>query len=511
MALKIQAGAAAVVELALDSIRYRRKSVAHDDSKSGMKADFVIENGMVVDGTGCPAYLANVAVRGNRIIAVGDTTHVQSGSRLDAEGSMVSPGFIDAHTHDDRVLLSSPDMTSKISQGVTTVVTGNCGISLAPIAGKNPVPPMNLLGDRNWYRFESVADYAAMLDAEPAAVNSVMLVGHTTLRVATMNRVDRAATRDEALSMERMVDSAMQDGCIGLSSGLEYPPAKAAPPDEVLQLAKRASSANGIYATHMRDEADQVCDSIRETVDVAEHASIRTIISHHKTCGKKNWGRTAETLPLISAAQKRVDINIDVYPYTASSTSLLKQYLPKADRVVVTWSEPYPEFSGADLSDIVECWGVSRSEAVDRLSPAGAIYFQMDENDLRRVLKFNGSMIGSDGLSSDRFPHPRLWGTFPRVLGRYARELDLFPIEVAVAKMTGITARTFGLQCRGLIQPDMFADIVIFDFESVADRADFKNPIQSAAGIECVMVNGEIVYTREGWTGKRPGRLLKGG
>ncbi len=474
-----------------------------------MRADTVIENGLVIDGSGSPPFSADVAIAGDRIVCVGDSAQIECASRVDVSGRIVAPGFIDAHTHDDRVLLSSPDMTSKISQGVTTVVTGNCGISLAPLSGKSPVAPMNLLGDRQWYRFNSVSDYAAELDAAPAAVNSVMLVGHTTLRVATMDRVDRPATRRELAVMEQMAGTAMEEGCIGLSTGLEYPPAISAPAHEVLQLAIRVSSEGGIYTTHMRNESDEVCDSISETVHVADKAGIRTVISHHKTCGKSNWGRTRETLALIEQAQKDVDITIDVYPYTASSTSLLKQYVPKADRIVVTWSDPHPEFTGADLSMVAEKWGVGVSEAIDRLSPAGAIYFQMDENDLQRVLKFPGAMIGSDGLPSDRFPHPRLWGTFPRVLGRYSREIGLFPIEEAVAKMTGITASTFGLSDRGLIGPDMLADIVVFDRDSVIDKADFDSPVQKAAGIDRVFVNGELVYTQDGWTGARPGRLLR--
>ena len=462
-----------------------------------------------MDGTGSSPFVADVAVDKGQIVTVSDLSGVESDARQDATGKYIAPGFIDVHTHDDRVLLSSPDMTNKISQGVTTVVTGNCGISLAPFSKSKPIPPMNLIGADEWYRFDSVSDYISELDAEPAAVNSAMLVGHTTLRVQTMDRVDRPATKSERLQMERIADKAMADGCIGLSTGLEYPPAISAPPEEVLQLAKCVAVHGGIYTTHMRDEADGVRDSIDETIEVADKAKIRTIISHHKVCGKNNWGRTSETLQVIEAAQKKVDITFDVYPYIASSTTLLQRFVDRAERILVTWSDPYPEFAGVDLSVIVDQWGIDVVEAIDRLSPAGAIYFQMNENDLHRVLKFPGGMIGSDGLPSNRSPHPRLWGTFPRVLGHYCRDLGLFPIEEAVSKMTGISAKTFGLNDRGVIREGMQADIVVFDPDVIIDKAKYGNPMQASAGIEQVYVNGELSYTQHGWTGARSGRFIR--
>ncbi|MDE0308774.1 MAG: D-aminoacylase [Acidiferrobacterales bacterium] len=473
-----------------------------------MAVDLKISGGRVIDGTGGESRIADVVVDKGRITGVGEFPDTAAIRLLDAQGKCVAPGFIDAHTHDDRVLLSSPDMSCKISQGVTTVVTGNCGVSLAPLANVDPPPPLNLLGDRQWYRFGTTAAYVSELRNEPAAVNSMMLVGHSTLRVSTMDRLDRPATAKEIVQMERLVDAAMQEGASGFSTGLEYPPSIQASEKEVIALAKRASMAGGIYTTHMRNESDDVHLSIGETVRVAREADISTVISHHKTCGKNNFGRTCETLPQIEAAKKSVQLNFDVYPYVASSTSLLPQYLSKADRVLITWSDPHPECSGMELEKICENWNVSTAEAVDLLSPAGAIYFQMDEEDLQRVLKFPGAMIGSDGLPSDRFPHPRLWGTFPRVLGHYSRDLGLFSLEEAVARMTGNTSDTFGIADRGFISKGMCADIVVFDPETVIDRASFEDPLQPAAGIEWVFVNGELVYEDCQWTGSRPGMLL---
>lgn len=473
-----------------------------------MQADFVITDGYVVDGSGDVPVKMDVAVFDGRITAVGDLSSIPATTKISAKEKFVAPGFIDAHTHDDRVLLSNPDMTFKISQGVTTVVTGNCGVSLAPLTNTDPPPPLNLLGDRDWYRFSSVAEYANELKNSPAAVNSLMLVGHSTLRVATMDRLDRPATKRECLKMERLVDRAMEDGCSGFSTGLEYPPAISASEEEVITLASRAAAAGGLYTSHMRNENDLVHESINETIRVAEKAKIRSVISHHKTCGKKNFGRSNETLAQIKNAQQTVDLNFDVYPYVASSTSLLPQYVSRTDQILITWSDPHPECSGKEFFQICDDWGVSVEQGIEMLSPAGAIYFQMDEDDLQQIMKYPGAMIGSDGLPSDRFPHPRLWGTFPRVIGHYARDLGLFSIEEAVARMTGNSANTFGIKDRGFIRPGMCADIVIFDPHTIIDNADFNDPVQRASGIESVYVNGELTYHNENWTGERSGQLL---
>ncbi len=474
-----------------------------------MNVELLISGGKVIDGSGAAAFDANVAVDSGRIVAIGELENCQPNVTVNVEGKYVAPGFIDAHTHDDRLLLSDPNMFPKITQGVTTVVTGNCGISLAPLTNVEPPAPLNLLGGSDWYRFDSTQAYVSELEQNPAAVNSVILVGHSTLRIGTMDRVDRPATAREVRKMERLVDSAMDAGCVGFSTGLEYPPAIASSEEEVIRLAQCVAKYDGIYTTHMRNESDHIDHSIDETVRVARDAGVRTVISHHKTCGKKNWGRTRETLAQIELAQQSVQLNFDVYPYIASSTSLLPQYLPHADRILVTWSDAYPELTGVDLSEICDDWGVSAEQAIDMLAPAGAIYFQMNEADLQRVLTHPSAMIGSDGLPSDRFPHPRLWGTFPRVIGHYARNLGLFSIEEAVAKMTGNTATTFGLVDRGFIREGMCADIVIFDPKTIIDKASFEAPVQAADGIESVYVNGSLIYYDNEWTGSRPGQVIK--
>ena len=440
--------------------------------------DLLIHSGDVIDGTGAARAHLDVAVTGDRIVAVGDhlDLHIDATSKIDASGLIVAPGFIDAHTHDDRAVLSGPDMTPKVSQGVTSVVTGNCGASLAPFAGREPPPPMNLLGDASWYRFPTMGGYMAAVEASPPALNLAPLVGHTALRAAAMDDVYRAATTGEITHMEALLDEALEAGCIGMSTGLAYPPAVEAPTDEVVALASRLGAHGGVYTTHMRNEGTGVLDSVRETLEIGERAGVPVVISHHKCSGRESWGLSRETLAAIARARSRQSVDLDVYPYVASSTVLLADWIAGAERVLVTWSAPHPERKGHDFESIRSEWGCSLEEAVERLSPAGAIYFKMDEEDLRRILRFKDAMIGSDGLPHDTFPHPRLWGTFPRVLGHYSRELGLFSLEEAVHRMTGVPARVFGLSGRGAIRDGAFADIVLFDPDRIAGEADFSAP-----------------------------------
>jgi N-acyl-D-amino-acid deacylase len=471
--------------------------------------DVLIEGAWLIDGSGSERQRTDVAITGERIAGVGDGRHWQPKARIDARGRIVAPGFIDVHTHDDRAVLSSPDMTPKISQGVTTVVAGNCGISLAPLMDRDPPPPLNLLGNREWYRFASYEDYAESVEAEPPALNIATLVGHSTLRVGVMDDLGRAATPSEIDRMGKLLEKSLASGCIGMSTGLAYPPAHAAPTDEIVALAERLVPYNGIYTTHMRDERDYVVRSVEETLEIGRRAGVRVVISHHKACARRNWGRTKETLALIKAARKKQTVNLDVYPYIASSTVLLRDFVDSSEKVLLAWSEPHPELAGRDFADIKREWQCSTDEAIERLLPAGATYYQMDEDDLRRVLRFNDVMIGSDGLPHDVFPHPRLWGTFPRVLGHYCRELGIFSLEEAVRRMTSVPAAVFGLNERGVIQRGAFADLVVFDPDTVIDKADFSEPKQPSAGIEFVLVNGQPVWRDVAWTGEKPGRLLR--
>ena len=475
--------------------------------------DLLIRNGTVVDGTRAPRYDADVAVSGDRIAGIGDLAGARGALEIDAAGKIVAPGFIDAHTHDDRLMLSAPEMASKVSQGVTTVVTGNCGISLAPMPSGAPrpvTPPLDLLDDQGeWFRFGTFAAYVATLGAAPAATNAALLVGHTTLRVATMDDVERPARGDEIRRMREMVREALGAGAIGVSTGLYYEPACAAPTEEVIEICRPLADSGGLYCTHMRDEGDRVLESLEETFRVGREVGVPVVVSHHKVVGVPNHGRSRETLPVIAERMQAQAIGLDCYPYCASSTILSASRVAVASNVLVTWSKPHPEYAGMPLAEIVRAMGVPRDEAIERLRPAGAIYFSMDEADVRRILAFDRTMVGSDGLPHDAAPHPRLWGTFPRVLGHYSRELGLFPLETAVHKMTGLTAQTFGLKDRGVVREGAFADLTLFDPGTVGEAATFAQPIAPARGIEAVIVNGAVVWRGGKATGARPGRVLR--
>ncbi len=455
--------------------------------------DVIIRNGTLVDGTGGPAQLADIGISGDRIAAIGAISGTAT-TELDASGLTISPGFIDVHTHDDGAVLANPQMTAKISQGVTTVITGNCGISLAPIAPLDPPPPLNLLGDRAAYKFTTMGAYLDAVRAAKPSVNVAALVGHMTLRLAVMDDVNRPATRAEATKMRGLLEESLAAGAVGFSTGLYYKPSNAADMDEVVEIAGAMREHGGTYTTHMRSEYEGVMDSLQESFTTAKRAEVPVVISHHKCAGPDNWGRTKETLPFIAASQRDQKIGLDAYPYIAGSTVLDPDWVDTRIRTMITGSTPHPEMTGRDLSDIAAEWGVSEQDAARRLVPAGAVYFQMQEDDVRRVLSFPSTMIGSDGLPRDNHPHPRLWGTFPRVLGHYSREVGLFPLETAIHKMTGLSAETFRLKDRGVVREGAYADLVLFDAGEIADTATFDNPAQKAHGISYVLVNGGIAY-----------------
>ena len=474
--------------------------------------DLVIRNGTVIDGTRAARYAADVAVRGGRIAKIGDLAGARGAEEIDAAGRIVAPGFIDAHTHDDRLMLSAPDMAPKVSQGVTTVVAGNCGVSLAPVRfkGRAPTPPLDLLDDTGeWFRYDTFAEYVGALRDAPAATNAVLLVGHSTLRCATMDNLECAAKPAEVAAMQAIVRAALAAGAAGVSTGLYYEPAAAATTEEVIEVCRPLTAARGLYCTHMRDEADRVVDSLEETFRIGKELGVPVVISHHKVVGRANYGRAKETLPLIAARMKAQGVCLDCYPYSASSTILTASRIGIASKTLVTWSKAMPRHAGRDLADIAREMGVTPEEAVARLIPAGAIYFSMDEDDVQQILAYEETMVGSDGLPHDSAPHPRLWGTFPRVLGHYSRGLGLFPLETAVYKMTGLTARNYGLEGRGVIREGAHADITLFDAGTVGEAATFDRPIQPARGIDAVIVNGVPVWRGGRSTGARPGRVLQ--
>jgi N-acyl-D-amino-acid deacylase len=477
-----------------------------------MRCDLIIRDATILDGTGAPRRRGDVAVQGDRIAAVGDLGAMTADRDVLADGRAVAPGFIDAHTHDDRAVLCGPScMLCKMSQGVTSVVIGNCGISLSPSRmTTRPPPPLDLLGDETWWQFDSFGAYADCLTRDPSPVNTIALIGHMALRVEAMGGdVMRAATDAEAERMRSRLAACLAEGASGLSTGLWYAPSNSAPTEEVIAVAEALRQAGGLYVTHMRDEGAGVLTSIEETLRIGREAGVPVVISHHKCALPENHGRSRETLPRIDAAATQQTVDFDVYPYAASSTVLMPEKVRPDVPTQVTWSVPHPEMCGRMLDGIAAEWGVELQEAAQRLLPAGAISYQMDEADVRRILAHPRSMVGSDGLPHDSFPHPRLWGTFPRVLGHYARDVRLFSLETAVHKMTGRTAAVFGLVDRGVIRKGAFADLVLFDPATVRDAATFEAPTTKAEGILETWVNGQPAYVAgQGATSARAGRVV---
>ena len=486
-----------------------------------MQRATLLEAGRVIDGSGGPSWPGDVLIVGDRIARLGaglrerlpDGLRIDAIEVIDCRGHAIAPGFIDAHTHDDAIVLRDPACLPKLSQGITTVVTGNCGISLAPYVTPQARAPLALLGADS-FEHATMAGYRHAVQVAQPALNVAALVGHTTLRFAAMCDLTRAADAAERAHMARLLDDCMAQGAHGLSSGLFYEEAYAAPADEVTELARIVARHGGVYATHLRSEMATILEAMVEAGDSAFEAGVPLVISHHKCAGPANWGRTRETLPLVDALAQRQPIALDVYPYVAGSTVLREDLVDGVIDVMLTWSDAHPAFGGRMLADIAAEWGVDQKTACRRLQPGGACYFQMTEEDVERVIAHPLTMIGSDGLPHDRHPHPRLWGAFPRVFARYWRDRGLFSLEQAVHKMTGLTARNFRIHDRGVLRANALADIVVFDPATIADTATFETPVSASRGIERVFVNGALAFAggaAEPATLARAGRMLTRG
>lgn len=499
--------------------------------------DVLIVGGRVVDGTGAPWFRADIGIRGDRIEAVGPLEDARARLRLDARGLVVAPGFIDIHTHARRGIFHTPTAENYVRQGVTTLIEGQDGSSPLPLG-----------------------DFLRRVEALPPAVNFGMLAGQGTIREQIMGRENRRATAEEVERMKQLVREAMKDGAFGLSTGLFYVPGNYTPTEEIIELAREAGRFGGIHISHMRDEAAGILESVRETIRIGEEGGLPTQLTHHKIIGAKNWGLSRETLRLVEEARARgVDVTIDQYPYTASSTAtsaLIPQWAQAGGRkamlarlrdpalrakiraevvsrivhdrggghpknVVLAQCAFDPALAGRNLAELTEKRGrqataENAAEVLLEIEERGgcqAVYHAIAEEDVERILRSPYTMIASDGeipVFGEGAPHPRSYGTFARVLARYVRERRVLSLEEAVRKMTSLPAARLGLGDRGLIRPGMYADIAVFDPEKVQDRATFSQPHQYAEGFRHVLVNGKPVLLDGRITGERPGRVLYG-
>lgn len=475
-----------------------------------MKFDLIIRNAHILDGSGEPAISADIAIQAGKVAAIGSLVNEDALATLDAQGLVLAPGFIDVHTHDDLQVIRAPEMLPKISQGITTVIVGNCGISATPVSLKGNLPdPMNLLGVADDFIFADFASYKAAVNKTQPAVNVAALVGHTALRNNHMDKLNRSASVDEIEMMRVQLRDSLKEGALGLSSGLAYASAFSATVDEITGLAQVLNEFGGVYTTHLRTEFDEILSALDEAFETGENVKAPVIVSHLKCAGAGNWGRSGEVLQKIERAADRHPVGCDCYPYSASSSTLDLQQVTTDFDIVITWSDPHPEQGGKKLAEIADEWQLSLLDAAKKLQPAGAVYHGMSEQDVQKILAHPLTMVGSDGLPVDPLPHPRLWGAFPRVLGHYSRDLKLFGLPEAVRKMTRMSADRFGLDDRGRIAIGAAADLVLFDPQQVKDSATFSQPQQLAEGIHSVWVNGVLSYQNKKMTGQRAGKFLE--
>jgi N-acyl-D-amino-acid deacylase len=494
------------------------------------RPDVVIRGGTVYDGTGAPGMRAEVGVRGDRVVAVGVVAE-RGAEELDARGLAVAPGFVDVHSHDDFAVLLEPEMGFKVLQGVTSDVVGKCGSGVVPFeAGLRRF--RRLHPDADPPRWEGFGGYLERVHQARPSCNVAVLMGHGSLRHGAMGLEQRAPTAAELDRMTAWVREGVAAGAVGLSTGLIYEPGRYARTEEIVALARELGGpAGGLYASHMRNEADGLLEAVRETIRIGEEAGVPVQISHHKASGRNNWGRVRDSLRLIDEARARgVDVTADQYPYVAGSTSLaavLQNGAFRADSpgglgrlggadVLVASAPKHAAWEGQTVAALASSWRLDDEAAAQRIvegegEACFVVVFTMDEADVRTVLAHPTTMIGSDGVPAGGKPHPRLYGCFPRVLGHYVRDEKVLDLATAIHRMTGMSARKFQLVDRGVVRAGAFADLVVFDPARIDDVATYESPRRPPAGIRAVYVNG-VAVARDGvHTGARPGRALRRG
>jgi N-acyl-D-amino-acid deacylase len=537
-----------------------------------MSYDLVIINGRIIDGTGNPWYESDVAIKNGKIALIGKANGGMDGKIIDAKGLIIAPGFIDAHSHSDSVTLFYRQMESTLVQGITTVVAGQCGSSIAPV---NPDLIDEL--EKDWFSWlpegfgfkiswNSFNEYLQEEEKEGLGTNVAHLVGHGTIRIACMGFEAREPTKGELDCMRNHTAEAMEAGAYGLSTGLIYPPGIFAKTEEIIEVCDVVARYGGVYDSHIRGEGKALMSSLNEAIEIGSKARIPVQISHHKAATKSLWGKSVDSLELLEKARNDgLDVTVDQYPYRAGSTSLATCLPPWAheggierlldrlrdeelrermrndiekgipgwenfagelgwDNVCVSSvkSDVNKPVEGKSLAEIREIRGDRDSFTslfdliLEEEGAVSMIIFAMDEDDVQRIMRHPLQMVGTDSgsCSTEGFmrrgkPHPRGFGTYPRVLGRYVRELKILRLEDAIRKMTSFPAQRFGLNDRGLIKPGMWADIVVFDPKSVVDKATYQDPHQHPEGIEYVIVNGVLSVEKGRTNGNLNGRTLR--
>jgi len=481
-------------------------------------ADLIVRNALVIDGTGSPGVEADVAIAGDRVVEVGEVGTAAT-TEIDAAGKVLAPGFVDVHTHDDGALLRHPGMEFKLSQGCTSLVIGNCGFSAVP-AAPGQKEPSGLIGvSPTWSDLDGFR--AAVSEANPA-VNAMALVGHNTTRSLVMGLEKRPPTTDELDAMRAHVRDAMDQGACGFSTGLVYQPGRYCETDEIIELARESAQAGGIYATHMRNEGDRLLEAVDEAIQVGTTAELPVQISHHKSAGRRNWGKIGLSLAKVDEANAAgADVTLDVYPYTAGSGPMAQYFdIENVDQelaeVIRFASCPaFRQYEGRMAVDIATELGIPVTQLIHDVivAPEGdrtlCIQFIIDNADIEENLRHPRMMVGSDGIPDLRGqPHPRLFGTFPKVLGHYVRDQGVIELPEAIRRMTSLSCDRFGLVDRGRIGEGQFADLVLFDPETIVDTATYDDPKQEAEGIDLVIVNGRIALRDGMHSGVGGGQLL---
>lgn len=512
--------------------------------------DLIIKSGQIIDGTGASSYEADIAIKDGKIVKIFKNISDEGKIIIDAKGLTVTPGFIDSHSHSDNAILDYPDMIEKIEQGITSSVSGQCGSSIAPSCIKEEydkyIDGAGSLSDV----LKTFGSFASLSENIALGSNNACFVGHGNIRRCVMGMSQEKPEDCELEKMKELLRDAMENGAMGLSLGLIYPPSSYADTSELIELAKTVKEYNGIVSAHIRNEGDKLIEATEEFIDIIRKSGVKGVLSHHKACGSyKNWGKVNKTLKLIDEAIcEGLDIYLDVYPYIATHTSASVTFVPDSGRdllkrlesseerkkmreyiktkwwgddyswVQVVKCEAYPEYEGKYLDEIAKLHGKDGYETIldmiyESKNDCKCCYFTMCEDDVKTVLGHKRAMICTDASVSkgkNTF-HPRLKGTFPRVLGKYVREENVVSLTEMIRKMTSLPASVYELKGKGILKEGMDADICVFDFEKIIDHSAFNDCVRRAEGLEFVILGGEIVVKDAVYNGKRKGKvILKG-